>query len=280
MKKSIIVALAVGMAVNLSAQTVTLVAVSKSHEYDQTGWSSPTEQTQPWEAGVYVFGSGLTSSNPISSASFNGSGAVGTSSLTFESDHWEAEATFADESSLQTAFGDTGYTVTLGSYTTPSLDLDSTKYPNVLQWSLTSGSANWVAGKLYVDPTQTLVLTSNTFSTNFMTGASRVGWEISGLNYDDDNDDRSGNTASITIAADSLVSGSTYDLYAEFNRFTDSTSLNSTGNASLDGADYVALMGSGTTLQIYAVPEPSTYALLAGVLAMMGVVWSRRRLRK
>lgn len=204
---------------------------------------------------------------------------MGSGTLSFDSDEWKAEATYTDQISLQTAFGDTGYTMTLDSYTTPSLDLDSTKYPNVLQWSLSSGSANWVDGKLYVDPSQTLVLTSITFSTNFMANATRVGWEIFGNGYSDDNDDRVGNSATITITAGSLVSGSSYELYGEFNRFTDTTSLNSTGVTGLDGANYAALMGSGTTVQVYAVPEPSTYALFAGFVALMGVVYFRRRNR-
>jgi hypothetical protein len=68
MKTPLLLAFVLGFAASTSAQTVNLVVVSKSHEYDQTGWSTLTEQTNPWAAGVYVFGSGLTSSNPISSA--------------------------------------------------------------------------------------------------------------------------------------------------------------------------------------------------------------------
>lgn len=266
-----------------SAQTVSYVVISKSHSYSQSSWGTPTESTTtPWEFGAFVVGSGLTASNPITSASFTSvsGGTVGSGSLAFDVKEWEAEYGYSLQAQLQGAFFDGNYTMTLnGTYTTPTRNLTSTLYPNNPQFTLLSGTAGWSGNILVVDPTTELVFSTGTFSTNFSTGFTRIGWDVSGNGYFDSNGmgDFSSNTATITIPAGSLIAGNNYDLYAEFGRIIDQGVLTGTGITGLDSATFATILHTSANIQLYAVPEPASYAAVLGTLVLVGVAVQRRR---
>jgi len=286
--KSILLAFALlGLTAAAYSQTVSFVVVTRSHDHNQTAWSTPGEATtDPWQFGAYVVGSSITASNPITNASFtSAAGSTVTSgSLTFDTNEWQAEYNYTTSGALTTAFADGNYTMTFnsGAYTTPTRALSSTLYPNVPQFTLTSGSGTWVGNMLHVDPSVQLIFTTNTYTTNFQTGSTRVGWDISGNGYSDGNGmgDFSGNSATITISAGSLIAGNTYDLYAEFGRILESGTLTSTGITGLDSATFATMLHTGTNIQLYAVPEPAGYAAALGALALVGAISRRRRLSR
>lgn len=295
-KTPLLLTLALGVATTLCAQQVEYVVFSRDNGYTQTAWNSVGQSTtNPWTVGFYVSGTSLDSGNPVTSVSFStptGSG-VASGNLSFNNGEWAAEYPYSNAGDMLTAFPDADgssgfYTLTFngGTYTTTGLTTNSMYFPNNPMLSLSSGSADWYTSNgvtyLVVDPTQDLVLTTNTYTTNFHSGYTRIGWEVSGSGYYLDNGDGDlvGNSATITIAANSLISGNTYDLSVEFDRFLALSSVSGSGIAGLDGADVLSFLSSTTSFQIYAysaVPEPSTYALLVGAVALGGVVWRRRR---
>lgn len=280
-KTTLFVALALGMAVGLSAQTVNYVVISRTHEFAQTS-TGTAESANPWNVAAFVVGSGLTPTNPITAASFDGPDpAAGTLSYHTGTsmNTWEYEVDYASPDTMYGAFPNGDYDFTLGDYKTPMVTLTSTLFPNTPVWSLTGGTGGWVNNVFRVDPTQALQFQTNVFSTNFVSGETRIGWDISGNSYNNGNGmgDMVNNQITINIPAGSLIAGSTYDLYLEFGRTVDQEILSSTGNTGLDNAKLVAMLMTATNLQITAVPEPSTYAAILGALVLAGVVVVRRR---
>ncbi|MDI1320304.1 MAG: PEP-CTERM sorting domain-containing protein, partial [bacterium] len=72
-------------------------------------------------------------------------------------------------------------------------------------------------------------------------------------------------------SASSMVAGNTYTLQLEFNLGTNATS-NILGFGELD----MGLFTYRTNITVIAVPEPSTYAAILGVVALGGVMIRRR----
>lgn len=264
-------------AASVFAQTITFVVVEKKHIYTQTDTGTVTERaSNPWGFQSAVEGDNLvTSTNPISSASTNVAAGSTSPNLTLvfntQDKNWGFSQLFSAQTSLDATFADGNYTVNVGA-TPVTLALSGGLYPNNPVPTFSAGS--WVGNKLEIDPTQALTINSSTFSTNFSSGLSRVGIDIYGGSYSQDVDTKAGgytaNSTFLTLAANALTGGQTYNVQVEFNRFTEIDSA-------ISGADSVAVYSSVVEFQIYAIPEPSTYAAIFGGLACLGVAFKRRR---
>ena len=147
---------------------------------------------------------------------------------------------------------------------------------------LTFSQGTWSGGKLLVDPSQALTITTSTMS-NYASGGSTIGGHIGlGLDgiFDLENWSRVGpagvtlnevdNFITYTISPGTLTAGIEYGGEASFDGIRDQ-SLALAG--SLNGTYY----GNITTFTIQAIPEPSTYAALAGLGALGLAFWQRRR---
>ncbi|MCW5549673.1 MAG: PEP-CTERM sorting domain-containing protein [Opitutaceae bacterium] len=167
-------------------------------------------------------------------------------------------------------------------------DADADAYPGAPNPTVSAGT--WDAGgiiKLYHNVNNPLTINTGTFA-NFGTDVV-----VSGLNlFVDHNGSELINLFSLssdllglglsngtftdfleyTFAANTMVSGTDYYVSIEFFNLTDAQQV-----AGLDGALAVAMFTTRTQFIISAVPEPSTYAAIAGALALVGVMVVRRR---
>ena len=159
-------------------------------------------------------------------------------------------------------------------------------YPNTPIATLSAGT--WAGGglnRLYLNPNEALTINTGTF-TNFGTAGYVSGINLFiGQNGTDVvdmlslssnllNDAGWINTDSLehTFGAGSLVAGTEYYVEIEFFNLTTVQNI-----SELDGALALAIFSSRTQFSISVVPEPSTYAVICGALALAGVVVVRRR---
>jgi|GEM_PF-4325065 len=82
---------------------------------------------------------------------------------------------------------------------------------------------------------------------------------------------------SITIAANTFIAGKTYEIEASFVNISGGTGLTAISGGTLDGVLTGGIYGTTTTFQLYAIPEPSTYAAFAGLGALGLAFWCRRK---
>lgn len=150
--------------------------------------------------------------------------------------------------------------------------------------TLTFSGGAWSGGKYVIDVSQTLTITTNNWSG--FTTAGIGGFMSVGL--DDLNETRifsriaptafAGNinegvtSATFTVAANTLTAGQDYSGSATFARFVSQ-------DTSQAGMFAVAWWANETNFTVSAIPEPSTYAALAGLGALGLAFWRRRRAR-
>ena len=281
-----------------SAQTVQIVVLDRNVNYTQTvAGSASLASGTPYEASAFINGSNL---NQLSSFSFKKPGdAVTVYSGTQDGSEWSAPTSgnaFSTMSALNTAFGAGTYTISAvrtvgGAYSDSSLtmtDLLGTTndgLPNTPFVIATQGGnpVTWSGGKMLVDPTLSLTLTSTTFTTNFTNGQGRIGLGVFGSIADQETDNEitdgsftfTGNTAQLVIAANTFTSGQSYNGDMEFNNIQGSlVDLSGIYGGSAKG---IVLYSAFTSFQLQAIPEPSTYAAILGALALAGVAIHRRR---
>ncbi len=260
-------ALAIGFASSVFSQAITEYFVAKVYDLNQISGAGSTPEAAPYGFFAEVFGTGLSGTYTVVSP---GGTVSNPQNLTIAGDLAEYDDAFAyaDMTALNTAYNSGTYTMninTAGGLLSPTLDLIGDAFPNA--FSITNGM--WVGGNLLFDPNQDLTITFDAFS-GFTTG-SRIMIEVEdGGGYTDDS---STAITSFLIPAGSinLVTGQTS--YAEilFSQGVD------TDNSTIAGASGVAFYGTIVGFTLQAVPEPSTYAVIMGALAMGAVIWSRRR---
>lgn len=281
-----------------SAQTIQIVVLDRSVDYTQTvAGSASLASATPYEASVFINGTNL---NQLSSVSFKkpGDGLTVYSGVQ-DGSEWNAPTSgnaFSTMSALDTAFGAGAYTMSVvrtvgGAYADSSLtmtDLLGTTndgLPNAPFVVATQGGnpVTWSGGKMLVDPSLSLTLTSTTFTTNFTNGLGRVGLGVFGSIADQETDNEitdgsftfTGNTAQLVIAANTFTSGQTYSGDMEFNNIQGSlVDLSGIYGGSAKG---IVLYSAFTSFQLQAIPEPSTYAAIFGALALAAVAIHRRR---
>jgi hypothetical protein len=272
------------------AQTVEFVVVDRQVNYVQSvAGSASLDGAAPYEFVVNLSGQSLGSPFTLSikrpdNTSYSGyEHTAGT--------EWQAPVfpigNFASMAALHSVFPDGIYTIQASGFGNVTLSI-----PNLIG-STNDGFANtpfvigtqdsnpvtWSGGMMLVDPTKELTLTSTTFTTNYATGTGRIGLWVDGGGSEVTNETApgsfyfSGTSVQLQIAANTLSAG-THLAGMEFNNIVSSLiDLSATYGA---GATGVSVYTAYTTFQIQAVPEPSTYAAILGVLALLGVLIRRR----
>lgn len=155
-----------------------------------------------------------------------------------------------------------------------SLNLTTPGFPAVPDITFSQGT--WSNGVLLVDPTKPLTITTTVFdqyTTAGMGGADGLalfatdsGNEVfladnfSRVTYPGIPTNESGNFATDTIAANTLLPDTTYSGFSNFNIITD---YNTTG-----GSFNIAGLESFTGFTISAIPEPSAYAVILSITTL------------
>lgn len=280
------------------AQTVTGIFVGRSTDYVQTDASTvivdPTAPG-PTYGGAYGFtasvsGTGLSaptvtlaagSTMPSTYPTSHNGGVLG---FNADEDEWQygspnfnnwATPTAGQRHTLF-ALGD--YTFSIPGFDPVTLSLNAPTTPVAAPPTFTLSGGTWTDGKYEINPSQTLTITSSAF-TAFSANADgniffevydKAGSSLVEINrlYSDDN--AAINFISYTISPGTLIAGHEYVVDAGFAAVVDK-------DTTISGAFSVAFFDFSTTLTVSAIPEPSTYAMLAGVGALGLAVWRRRQ---
>jgi hypothetical protein len=276
-----------------SAQVIQIVVLDRAANYTQTtAGSSSLNGATPYTTGVFINGSNL---NLLTSFSFKKPGdAVTVYSGASNGEEWEAPTSgnaFGSMSDLNTAFGGGVYTISVSGYADSSLTMTNLVgttndgLPNTPFVIATQNSnpVTWSGGKMLVDPTLALTITTTTFSTNYTNGQGRIGVGVFGDIPDQEATNEttpnsftfSGSSVQLVIDANTFTPGQNYSGDMEFNNIIGSlVDLSTPYGGSAKG---IVLYSAFTSFQIQAIPEPSTYAAIFGALALAGVMIHRRR---
>jgi hypothetical protein len=263
-----------GMLVHTSlfAQVVQFLVVSKSHSYTQTDNSTTVDTGSPWGFDAHVEGSGDLSGGAVTLTAPSGSGST---TMTYNpgGQKWALNAFFADQASLDAAYGNGSYGLTAYSQSVSPISLTGDIYPLAAPLATNLSGGTIVGGVLTWDVSQSLTITVNGT-------ASHIGINISGQSYNASPETFGGTTLSVVIGPGQLVAGNTYNVELDFDNIVGGTIGNFTGTGPMASPQYAAAYNANTSFTINAisaVPEPSTYAAIFGAVSLAGVMMRRRR---
>jgi hypothetical protein len=283
------------------AQLVDIVTLDKLAQYRQTGNTTPTLDTGR-AGGPYRFDVSVSSiaNNNVSGitapiVTLPGSATAQSvipmghngGTLIYDGDsEWRygyPDATgwnVATTLSLNSLFANGAHSITADGHTyTLNNNLNSPGLPTFVPALVFSGGT-WSGGKYLIDPSQTLTITTPAwanFTTTGIGGIINLAMDMSGgansvsfsrlapTGYSSSG----ANTVTITVAANTFVAGQDYTGFASFARIVDQ-------DTSVSGVYAVATWGNEIGFTVSAIPEPSTYAAFAGVLALGLAAWRRR----
>jgi hypothetical protein len=258
--------------VSLFAQTVQFLVVSKSHTSTQTDNSTTVDTANPFSFEAHVEGSGDLSGGAVTLTKPSGSGST---TMTYNSggQKWGLNASFADKTSLDAAYGNGNYSLTAYGQTVTPISVTGDIYPSVAPLATNLSGGTIVGGVLTWDVSQSLTITVNGT-------ADHIGINISGQSYNVNPETFGGTTLSALINPGQMVAGNTYLVELDFDNIVGGTLGNYSGTGAMLSPQYAGVYNRSTTFTINAVsaiPEPATYAAIFGALALAGVMIHRRR---
>lgn len=292
------------LAVVTSAQTLTSVSVYRSAENVQTDATTvainpaPVSATYggPFGWGISVEGTGLSAprvsampgatNNSTLNPTQHNNGTLGYSDGAWQYgspnfNNIGFPGTGAGALDRNARFPTGVYTIEIPGFSDVSLNYQHSSVDlNSPTFTLSGGL--WSGGVYLIDPTQTLTITSSSHNA-FLSGNVNGGIGFAVVDSGDNaiaggsmryRSDASPGADSIsyTINPHTLTAGSDYTLIGLFRYITDQNST----NGSFNTAHFDAVT-SLTISAVSAIPEPSTYAALAGLGALGLALWRRRR---
>ncbi len=296
------VAAALASAAALPAQVVDMVIVNRQLTFTQTtaGSAAPRGST-PYGFGIFIDGQALDTGGFTFTFKKPGDAVTVYAS---EPDYAGSGATsleaplgglrdFSGTAALQAAFPAGAYTISTGTFADVSLtipDLFGTTNDGFANTPFVIGTQNgnpvtWVGGKMIVDPTKELTITSTAFTTNNGSGTNRIGLLLTGPGVDLESTNESppnsftfaGTSLQLQVAANTLTPGSTYSGNLEFNNLA---SLIVDLSGSFGGnADGISVYTAMTEYTVQAIPEPAESAQAFGALALAAFALRRRQAR-
>ncbi len=259
------------VAANLSAQSVNGFGVGRYYDVTQTTSSPPVDSSaNPYSLQSYVFGTAFSGTYNFT---FTGS-VTSPQALPINGDTNGASfqsSGYPNLAALNVAFG----TGTFGMNINTSAGLQSPSLPSLPAGGfpelpqITTGT--WSGGALQIDPTLNYTINFAAFSSYDTVDDS---YRLSIRNGSDVEVafgfwNTAGNT-SFLVAANTLTAGETYSASLQFNNNSIVYAVPNLGNGNVG---YSTI----NEFQIQAVPEPSTYAAIFGAVALVGVMFHRRR---
>lgn len=274
---SLIAMMTVAAARATPVPTVSFVLVGKEHHYTQTNTSTLVENaTGTWVFTTQVEGSNL-SGYPATFTSPGGTGSTGVMTYVSGDNQWKTTASFdgagaPGQALLDGAYNNGTYHITVDGATIAPV-LDGNLYPNTPLATVSAGT--WSGNVLLINPGQALTITTNAFA-----GWSNdhVGIEVNGSAYSNNIETFTADTLELTIPAGVFVTGQTYTVDLNFDKITNGLqAITGTSSSVLNGGSLAELYTATTQFTIQVIPEPSTFAMIFGGVALAGAVWQRRR---
>jgi hypothetical protein len=267
-------ALALLAVATASAQTVDGYGFAIARDYQQTSSSAPSLITNPYSISAFVEGPSLSGTYTFSHSGTAASGVTIPASGIYRNFESIGYASIGDLNTAYAAPFSMSISHSGGPTTVNYLDLTGDAFPLIPAIS----GGTWSGGKLQVTATSPYTLNFNTF------GAGGINWNNVELYIDftpgiggtyDQQSTPGVGTNQFLIPANAMTAGNTYNAELLFIHRVDVDD-----EAAIAGAFGFSAYVSAVSFQIQAVsavPEPSTYAALAGVAALGLAMWHRRR---
>jgi hypothetical protein len=276
--------LALALPLRAAQTVVSNYFVFKGIVYEQTSSSTPTilADPAPHAPGPYyidVLVSGTTAGTISPPPSFTGP-SIGSTSLTAtDSTRWDFKAGYSTQAALDLAYPSGTYAMTIPGFNSGNpinLSLTGNVYSSTIP-AVTNLASAWSGNNLIIDANATTTLNFSTFSeynassTNYreiLAFVPPTGSNFGQLAISAFSDPA---FSSFTVTPGMLNAGDTYRVVLEYDIFSDYN------NTTIPDAQGGAIYSRQTQFFVTAIPEPSTYAFIAGLATLAGAAWRRAR---